>query len=220
MGSMADDVICLGCGRMVGTSDGCACPPPSIAPSSRSASPYRGAIDTSPCPRCSGRLLEEEFHDVIALDCGACHGFFLDKPTIEKLGAPDGEALRLAFPKRDRRAEDRDVRYLACPVCHALMNRTVFARVSGVIVDVCKHHGVWFDCGEVNAIIEFVEKGGLERARAKAEAAHAAENAQLRSQFQEVHREVVRAEAMRWNHGSSQALYVQDLTTAFLTLFD
>jgi Zn-finger nucleic acid-binding protein len=47
------------------------------------------------------------------------------------------------------------------------MNRNNFARVSGVIIDICKQHGIWFDAEELPKIIEFVRKGGLSRAREK-----------------------------------------------------
>jgi Zn-finger nucleic acid-binding protein len=45
------------------------------------------------------------------------------------------------------------------------MNRQAFGRISGVVVDVCKNDGIWFDAGEITQVIEFVEHGGLERAR-------------------------------------------------------
>jgi Zn-finger nucleic acid-binding protein len=47
------------------------------------------------------------------------------------------------------------------------MNRSNFARSSGVIIDVCKHHGVWFDADELPKIIGFIHKGGMELAREK-----------------------------------------------------
>jgi Zn-finger nucleic acid-binding protein len=45
------------------------------------------------------------------------------------------------------------------------MNRTNFGTHSGVIVDVCMRHGIWFDAGELPKVLEFVESGGLQRAR-------------------------------------------------------
>jgi Zn-finger nucleic acid-binding protein len=45
------------------------------------------------------------------------------------------------------------------------MNRSVFGRVSGVIVDVCKNHGVWFDGGELSEVLLFLESGGLGKMR-------------------------------------------------------
>ena len=45
------------------------------------------------------------------------------------------------------------------------MNRKNFADTSGVIVDVCKAHGLWFDRDELGRIIQFVTKGGLDESR-------------------------------------------------------
>jgi Zn-finger nucleic acid-binding protein len=183
---VSDVVVCLGCGLIVGADSGwgCTCPPPGAPPASRPASargPFRTAPEGTPCPRCAARLTERALHDVEVFDCDRCLGLFLDRATIEKLESPGGQDLRLAFPKRPRSDADRSVRYLGCPICQRLMNRTNFARMSGVIVDFCKEHGVWFDAGEVNAVIEFVEQGGLERARREA-AERAAERARLVAQ--------------------------------------
>lgn len=85
------------------------------------------------------------------------------------------------------------MRYLACPVCTARMNRVNFARSANVIVDVCKEHGIWFDAGEVHAVIDFVERGGLERARRREQQDRAQENAKLRAEWRTLHDESVRA---------------------------
>jgi Zn-finger nucleic acid-binding protein len=45
------------------------------------------------------------------------------------------------------------------------MNRINFARCSGVIVDVCKGHGTWFDRDELSRIVAFIRGGGLAAAR-------------------------------------------------------
>jgi Zn-finger nucleic acid-binding protein len=47
------------------------------------------------------------------------------------------------------------------------MNRVNFARCSGVVVDVCKGHGTWFDRDELRQIVEFIRGGGLEVSRAR-----------------------------------------------------
>jgi Zn-finger nucleic acid-binding protein len=57
------------------------------------------------------------------------------------------------------------ISYVPCPDCKQLMNRSNFARASGVIIDTCKKHGVWFDAEELPLIIEFIRKGGIEIAR-------------------------------------------------------
>ena len=42
------------------------------------------------------------------------------------------------------------------------MNRVNFGRRSGIIVDVCKPHGTWFDADELPRVVDYVMKGGLE----------------------------------------------------------
>lgn len=59
------------------------------------------------------------------------------------------------------------VRYVACPECGKLMNRVNFARHSGVVVDICKRHGTWFDKDELGRILDFIASGGIDWARDK-----------------------------------------------------
>ena len=183
--------MCLGCGRVVGGEQGwgCTCPPPTIRPSGPvSRSPYRDLPEAAPCPRCGGRLGEVDLHDVSALECAGCQGFFIDRDTLLLLGDSErGKALRMAFPKRPRAEEPREIHYLPCPTCKNRMNRVNFGRMSGVIVDVCKPHGAWFDAGEVNAIVDFVESGALERSRLREKEEHDRENEALRQAFKREH---------------------------------
>ncbi len=109
-------------------------------------------------------------------------GLFLDRETVQALErAPEG-AQQLGFPKHARRPEPAPSGYLKCPVCSQLMNRTVFMRSSKVIVDVCRTDGVWFDAGEVQAVVEFLERGGAEAAREQARSERETEREKLRSQ--------------------------------------
>jgi Zn-finger nucleic acid-binding protein len=62
------------------------------------------------------------------------------------------------------------------------MNRINFARCSGVIVDVCKGHGTWFDRDELSHIVEFIRQGGLEASRNKEKAAIEEERRRLRQE--------------------------------------
>jgi Zn-finger nucleic acid-binding protein len=45
------------------------------------------------------------------------------------------------------------------------MNRVNYARRSGVVLDVCKTHGMWFDQDELRRVLAFIAAGGLDRAR-------------------------------------------------------
>jgi Zn-finger nucleic acid-binding protein len=55
--------------------------------------------------------------------------------------------------------------YLACIECGDLMVPRNFGGTSGVIVDVCRGHGVWLDHRELERVLDFVRAGGLDRAR-------------------------------------------------------
>jgi hypothetical protein len=51
-----------------------------------------------------------------------------------------------------------------------------YGRRSGVIIDVCRNHGIWFDADELPRILEWIRQGGL--AQARDELAHDAEIAE------------------------------------------
>lgn len=55
--------------------------------------------------------------------------------------------------------------YRKCPACNQSMTRRNFARVSGVVVDVCQMHGTFFDAGELEDVLAFVRSGGLALAK-------------------------------------------------------
>ena len=102
-------------------------------------------------------------------ECPRCRGQFVDHATLRALCE---ERLAMAEAPRSARkpaATLGPVRYLPCPVCKARMNRKNFGERSGVVVDVCKHHGSWFDDGELPAVLAFVEAGGLREADRRAE---------------------------------------------------
>jgi Zn-finger nucleic acid-binding protein len=58
-----------------------------------------------------------------------------------------------------------NVRYRPCPACGKMMNRTNYGGISGVILDTCKTHGLWFDQDELRRVLEFIQKGGLDKVR-------------------------------------------------------
>jgi Zn-finger nucleic acid-binding protein len=108
-------------------------------------------------------------------ECFKCGGLWLDVASFEYICAnreQQSAVLGGAFPAPTHPAADaaNKVRYVPCPECSQLMNRINFARCSGVIVDVCKGHGTWFDRDELSRIVEFIRGGGLEAARNKEKA--------------------------------------------------
>ena len=118
------------------------------------------------CPRCAGNLVARRYADLRVSECDACGGMMVDVEMMTKIAETHDKstALRLALPQRPAMKET-EVHYLTCPVCKKSMNRRAFGRISGVVVDVCKQDGVWFDPGELSAVLAFISRGGLEEAR-------------------------------------------------------
>ena len=64
-----------------------------------------------------------------------------------------------------RAPDEHKVRYLPCVVCKDLMSRRNYSGRSGIIIDVCREHGIWLDHTELEGILSFIRGGGLDRAR-------------------------------------------------------
>lgn len=120
------------------------------------------------CPRCHEALGAEILGPIAPHRCARCGGLWLDPPSFRSVCDVETRASPRALALREQSApgapppEDR-VRYLPCPACGQPMNRVNFARVSGVIVDVCRPHGAWLEAGELQAIRRFVRGPGLSR---------------------------------------------------------
>lgn len=119
-------------------------------------------------------------------ECDRCSGLWVDVPAFEKICADreqQAAVLGAASPAPTSAVlQTGKVRYLPCPECNQLMNRINFARCSGVIVDICKGHGTWFDRDELSRIVEFIRGGGLEAARDKQKAELEEERRRLRDE--------------------------------------
>ena len=110
------------------------------------------------------KIGEQSIHE-----CQACGGLWLDRVVFEQLGTSrerQGALLgALPAPVAPASATLDSVQYRPCPVCTQRMNRTNYAKRSGVVLDVCKAHGIWFDQDELRKVLAFVAEGGLDRAR-------------------------------------------------------
>jgi Zn-finger nucleic acid-binding protein len=95
--------------------------------------------------------------------------------------------------------------YVKCPCCHVIMNRKQFAAGSGVIIDVCRKDGVFFDAGKLPAVVQFVMSGGLERAH---EIEIERKREQIRSELMSARLEANRAamSTSEYGHGRDHVL--------------
>lgn len=122
------------------------------------------------CPHCKINTEAVTVGSTSLRECPRCEGIWVDKTSFDSL-CKDREQqsalLGAAFSLPDNAISKNDlaVRYHPCPVCGALMNRVNFAKCSGVIVDVCREHGTWFDRDELRRIVEFIRSGGFDKAR-------------------------------------------------------
>ncbi len=133
------------------------------------------------CPACgkASSLSHRQVGGVSLMECQRCAGFWLAANVLEDLvdKASHGVAVgdfRLRAPPATAEggvvAAQTGPRYRQCPVCGAMMNRVNYARRSGVIIDVCQKHGVWFDADELSRILVWVREGG--KAEADRQMAH------------------------------------------------
>jgi len=125
------------------------------------------------CPRCRVDMSSITLGTTAMRDCDRCAGLWIEVAAFEKICAAREEqsaVLGTASPVPAHQVPAADIekiRYVPCPQCGQLMNRINFAHCSGVIVDICKGHGTWFDCDELSAIVQFIRSGGLEVSRQK-----------------------------------------------------
>lgn len=121
------------------------------------------------CPRCREDMQALRLGRITARECGQCGGLWLDPESLQALANAREESAGVVSTLAARvplnAAPPDVVRYIPCPRCDKLMNRSNFARSSGVILDVCRAHGVWLDRGELLRVLGFIESGGLTVAR-------------------------------------------------------
>ncbi|MDE2291963.1 MAG: zf-TFIIB domain-containing protein [Elusimicrobia bacterium] len=143
------------------------------------------------CPRC-GASTPSDGLDAALLTCAGCRQKTLSARVLggARLAAcrlcggvwADADSFQTICRQREAQAavlgtgvpvppppvgdpSAQPITYRPCPVCAELMNRFNFAGSSGVVLDACKPHGVWFDPDELRRIVAFIRAGGLDAAR-------------------------------------------------------
>lgn len=140
------------------------------------------------CPRCRTDMSPITLGTMAMRECEQCLGLWVEVAAFEKIcGDREQQSAVLGTASRAPAhplpsADMEKIRYAPCPQCSQLMNRINFARCSGVIVDVCKGHGTWFDRDELSNIVQFIRGGGLEVSRHKEKAEIEFERQQLRAE--------------------------------------
>jgi Zn-finger nucleic acid-binding protein len=157
------------------------------------------------CPACGPphHLADRRIGQISVLECGRCAGFWLAGETFKQLTErASSEAIDVdqllgsagVHPAQPAEAGEEPARwrYRKCPSCGRMMHRRNYGHQSGVIVDVCKDHGVWFDADELPRILNWIRSGQ----KAKAEEQRAAEEARQERIRQRTRAETGRGGAM------------------------
>jgi Zn-finger nucleic acid-binding protein len=136
------------------------------------------------CPHCTGEMFGGSVGTTTVHECSRCFGLWLDRTSFDAV-CRDRERQASLLAERPQAELGQGgglepVRYRTCPVCIQLMNRVNYAGCSGVIIDVCPAHGVWFDRDELQRIVAFLQSGGMDRARKREMENLARERSRLR----------------------------------------
>jgi predicted RNA-binding Zn-ribbon protein involved in translation (DUF1610 family) len=122
------------------------------------------------CPACAteeklvSRKLGKERINV--LECQYCTGLWVGVEGFRELRdrvvgntATPVDAL-IGTPKPRTLRRQAGPRYRKCVVCRKLMARRQYAKSSGVVIDVCRDHGIWFDPEELHQVLQWIAEGG------------------------------------------------------------
>jgi Zn-finger nucleic acid-binding protein len=122
------------------------------------------------CPRCDGALRVHLLEHAEIVECageGGCGGMWCSRETFERLqqharqAASSGEVVAPAAPSIYSLGapEGAKRQYVQCLTCGDFMQRRQFRhenRATGIVLDVCRDHGVWFDRDELEGALQFV----------------------------------------------------------------
>jgi len=136
------------------------------------------------CPRCACSLEENEYRGSIVDICPQCAGLWLDAEEFGYHASERDTFVDPTIPRayRKKPIEDKND-YLKCVRCDALMVRRNFRKISGVLIDICRDHGVWLDAGELEQIRCFIANGGLNKSQDKEIAANSITISKLASEI-------------------------------------
>jgi Zn-finger nucleic acid-binding protein len=103
------------------------------------------------CPACREPLIVAE-REGIELDvCPWCHGLWFDTGELALLAEKLGRALRMPDGMLEPAVTTEKSR--ACPRCDKAMEKVYLGTSPRMLLDRCAGHGLWFDRGELGALM-------------------------------------------------------------------
>ena len=109
------------------------------------------------CPVCNQAMITLELSGVETDCCVSCRGVWLDAGELEILVLDRAKAQTLLASFQEARGLRERPR--ACPICDKRMAK-VRAGTGGPVIDRCpRGHGLWFDQGELQAVLDRADLG-------------------------------------------------------------
>jgi len=106
------------------------------------------------CPACSQPLIALELEGIEVDHCPACNGTWLDAGELEHIcerAGASAEPLRktIRAAGKGRRGKRR------CPRCQGRLRTLTVGHSPAIEIDRCSRgHGLWFDAGEIETLVE------------------------------------------------------------------
>ena len=120
------------------------------------------------CPKCRCVLEENEYRGSMIDICPQCKGLWLDTDEFRFHTSERDTFSDESIPRKYHKQPLPNQRgYKKCVRCDGLMARKNFRKISGVLIDICRDHGVWLDAGELEQIRSFIANGGLNKSQDK-----------------------------------------------------
>ncbi len=150
------------------------------------------------CPRCNGPTVKKPYEAVEIDSCLKCSGIWLDKGELEKVISVKQEKFAPEFVTKTLSQavagipKSESSNSIECPVCQSSTRCINYNYGSGVIINICADHGIWFDSGELQRIEVFMEHWNAKKEAQGAEwlnqsaSAAAVQNSKIKEIDQEV----------------------------------
>ena len=110
------------------------------------------------CPVCKEPMVVLELEQIETDYCTGCEGIWLDAGELELLLESESGRIKLLDSlKEDPEHPEKEYK---CPICSKKMVKVLAGANKEVLIDKCiKDHGLWFDKGELKAVIELSSDG-------------------------------------------------------------
>ena len=117
---------------------------------------------TLSCPSCRVALALAPHPTGDLHRCAKCHGIWVDADTFQRVIADrHAHAAGVLRRRTMTRPQPSAPVMLPCAACAGPMYRFHYGGDSGIHLDTCRDHGIWFEGDELLRVIEYAQRGGL-----------------------------------------------------------